>query len=94
MYWQIIHIIDILLWIFIAASVIYVAFFAIISIIHTPHSALHTDSVDSRLHLGIARASSAFHSVCTRIPHSKLFTSEASTTVFPVPVGICTITLL
>lgn len=34
MHWQIIHIIDILLWIFFATSVMYVAFFAIASLIH------------------------------------------------------------
>lgn len=36
MFWNIIHIIDIILWLFMAASVLYVAFFAIISLIPSP----------------------------------------------------------
>ena len=46
MIWQLIHIIDILLWLFMAGSVAYIVFFAIISLFHhtpkpLPSSAIH-----------------------------------------------------
>ncbi len=50
MYWQIIHIIDILLWIFIAASVMYVAFFAIISIISSQAHQLRSHNSQFIMH--------------------------------------------
>ena len=35
--WEIIHIIEIILWFVIAGSVVYVVFFAIISLFYEPH---------------------------------------------------------